>query len=591
MTSASTAVRKRASPSKAPRTAVALRDDLPPVAFDAALIEAQKLKQRGALVAQEGPQSQFVNSTADICVYGGAAFAGKTYGELLQPVLPDPFLKGSTLRLCDTPGFAAVIFRRDTTQIRNPGAMWDESVVMYRVFGAHSVTGPLEHTFSGGQVVKFAHLEHENSKYAWDGAQVPHLGFDQLEHFTETQFFYMLSRNRDPSGRVRPRVRATCNPETDSWLARFLAWWIGEDGFPIPERAGKVRWYVRLDDVLHWADTREALVKQFYIAELPADHRDQPQPKSVQFIPGKITDNALGMKKDPTYYATLRAMPRVERERLLGGNWKVRPSAGLMFNRDWCPVVEFAAPDTQWVRYWDLAATKPSAENPDPDWTVGLKLGFSYQRNKYILARVQRMRETAGTVRIRMRTTAEGDTEECRVGFPQDPAQAGKDQAQQLVKHMEGFNASARIESGDKVVRFSSFSSQAEHGNVERLADLGADGEDFLRALENFPDGTHKDDADACSGAFAMFQEGRGMGVFYYYKELYERQQRLARGEALPADGVLTGRADLTANPLNAAQGAPTTQRLGWPSGPAVPPPTGPGGRPAGGYGKAFGRS
>ena len=51
----------------------------------------------------------------------------------------------------------------------------------------------------------------------------------------------MLSRNRSMCG-VRPYVRASCNPDADSWVASFLSWWIDQDtGYAIPERSGKIQ--------------------------------------------------------------------------------------------------------------------------------------------------------------------------------------------------------------------------------------------------------------------------------------------------------------------------------------------------------------
>jgi hypothetical protein len=65
----------------------------------------------------------------------------------------------------------------------------------------------------------------------------------------------MVSRNRSTCG-VRPYIRATCNPDADSWVADFLAWWIDpETGLRIPERAGMLRYYIRVADKIIWADT------------------------------------------------------------------------------------------------------------------------------------------------------------------------------------------------------------------------------------------------------------------------------------------------------------------------------------------------
>ena len=90
------------------------------------------------------------------------------------------------------------------------------------------------HLWRRGGKIKFAHLQFDNTVYDWQGAQITLIGFDELTHFTAHQFFYMVSRNRSTCG-VRPYIRATCNPDADSWVADFLAWWINpETGLPIP---------------------------------------------------------------------------------------------------------------------------------------------------------------------------------------------------------------------------------------------------------------------------------------------------------------------------------------------------------------------
>jgi hypothetical protein len=109
--------------------------------------------------------------------------------------------------------------------------------------------------------IKFSHLQFETTVYDWQGAQIALICFDELTHFTAHQFFYMVSRNRSTCG-VRPYIRATCNPDADSWVADFLAWWIDpETGLPIPERAGVLRYYVRVSERIVWADRPEALMQ------------------------------------------------------------------------------------------------------------------------------------------------------------------------------------------------------------------------------------------------------------------------------------------------------------------------------------------
>ncbi|WP_234836037.1 hypothetical protein [Sinorhizobium meliloti] len=105
----------------------------------------------------------------------------------------------------------------------------------------------------------------------------------------------------------------------------------------------------------------------------------------MTFVPAKLSDNRALMAADPSYLASLMALPTVERERLLGGNWKIRPAAGLLFKRGWVQVVDtIPAGVVRWMRGWDIAAT-PNTENNDPDATAGTKIG-KLADGRYIVA-------------------------------------------------------------------------------------------------------------------------------------------------------------------------------------------------------------
>ena len=259
-------------------------------------------------------QEQFLGSPADIVIYGGAAGGGKTWSLLVEP-----------LRYLNNPGFGAVIFRRTIPEITHEGGMWDEARKLYPLFGGAANINEHQYRFPSGMAVSFSHLQRVEDVYNWRSAQIPLIEFDQLETFTAYQFFYMLSRNRSMCG-VRPYVRATCNPEP-GWLADFLAWWIGVDGYAIPERSGCTRWFVRVNDMIHWANTP---------AELTTHYPDS-KPLSVTFILSTIYDNPILLQNDPGYLANLEALPEVDRERLLGdrmrgGNWRIRSTTGKVFD-------------------------------------------------------------------------------------------------------------------------------------------------------------------------------------------------------------------------------------------------------------------
>lgn len=431
---------------------------------------------------QPGPQRAFLATPADIAIYGGAAGGGKSYGLLLDP-----------LRHFKNSKFGGTIFRRTSVQVRNEGGLWDESMNIYSLFNAKPRESFLEWRFPSGMAMGFAHLEHDKDVFNWQGSQIPWIGFDELTHFTRQQFFYMLSRNRSASG-VKPRIRGTCNPDPDSWVREFIDWWIGADGFPIRERSGVLRWFIRLDDQFIWANSREELFAIY-------GHGPEIQPKSVTFIPSKLQDNKILMDKDPSYLANLLAQNRVDRMRLLEGNWNVRASSGMLFQRQWFTLID--AVPAGWircVRFWDRAATKPSENNKDPDWTRGLKV-YKYPDGRICVVDLKSIRDTPGQVEQLIKATASHDSNQVRIVSQQDPGSAGISEAENFVRMLYGYDVRTVIINKDKITRAKPVSAQAEAGNI--LVLRASWNEEFFRELENFPDpSSHDDIVDVLSGAF-----------------------------------------------------------------------------------------
>ena len=399
------------------------------------------------------------------------------------------------LRHVNNADFGAVIFRRESTQVTNEGGLWDTAMKLYPAIGAKPVQSPkMVFTFRSGAKVGFAHLNQESSVLDWQGSQVPLLMFDELTHFTRTQFFYMLSRNRSTCG-VRPYIRATTNPDAESWVAELISWWIGEDGYPIKERSGKLRWFARVNDVLYWADSPKELADTHGI--------DESDCKSLTFIAATIHDNPALMKADPGYLANLKSLSRVERERLLHGNWKIKPAAGEYFNRADATIIDELpnpASITGWARGWDLAATEPHEQNPDPDYTAGIKM-CRLDDGRVVISDLQHFRKKAVDVRKRVVSTANQDGPDVRISLPEDPGQAGKEQAASYVAELAGYSVTTRRPQNTKVNRAEPFAAQWQAGNVLILR---APWNDALFAeLESFPDSAHDDIVDSCSDAFA----------------------------------------------------------------------------------------
>lgn len=392
-----------------------------------------------------------------------------------------------------TPKFNAVIFRKNNTQIRNPGGLWHESQALYRDFGGESRESYLEWQFQSGATIKFAHLDMETDKYSWQGSQICFLGFDELTHFSWGQFVYMMSRTRSICG-VRPFIRATCNPDPDSWVRSFIDWYIDpETGYAIKERSGVVRWFVVIGDETIWANSRQELIDQY----------PDSLPKSFSFISSSIYDNKILLEKDPNYLANLKALPRYEREQLLYGNWNIRPTAGMFFQKSNFEVINVLPRNLTFTRYWDRAATKKTETN-NPDYTVGIKLGKD-QNGVFYVADMVRMQQSPLGVQQAILNTASQDGTSCKIGLEQDPGQAGVQEVDLLIRMLAGYIALPYKVTSDKVTRASPISAMAESGNVKVLK--APWNEAFFKELENFPEGSHDDIVDALSGSFYMHTE------------------------------------------------------------------------------------
>jgi predicted phage terminase large subunit-like protein len=381
--------------------------------------------------------------------------------------------------------------------------LWDESATIYPMFEAHPREANLEWRFPSGMRVKFAHLEYDKNVYDWQGSSIPFIGFDELTHFSEFQFFYMMTRNRSTSG-ARSYIRGTTNPDPNSWVKKFIRWWLDAEGrYADPKKAGVLRWFIRINDSIIWADSAEEIFEQY-------GRGPEVQPKSVTFIPSKLEDNKILMEKDPGYLANLLAQNRVDRMRLKEGDWLIRASSGMMFQRQWFPIVDaIPAGWIQCIRFWDRAATKPNETNKDPDWTRGLKM-YKYRDGRFLVADLKSTRDTPLQVENLIKTTATHDTTSVKIMSQQDPGSAGVAEAHNFIKILAGYFVQVMTTSKDKVTRAKPVSAQSEAGNILILR--GSWNEDFFTELEQFSDDPseydHDDIVDVLSGAFNELSGG-----------------------------------------------------------------------------------
>lgn len=436
------------------------------------------------------------------------------------------------------PLFEGVLFRRTTKAHRSAGGLFTEAKKLFSPLQPHVRESSMEIEFQAtkGGKLKFDHLELESTaEQNHQGTQYSMVGFDELTHFSITQFLYLIGRLRSES-ETSSFCLATCNPDADSWVLKFVLPYLDEKGFPTDEMCGKQLYFIINNDEPVFSDSEQEL-RELY-PDLCSQYNqntgetiDVP-PKTFVFIGGTIFDNPALIRLNPNYLASLKAQTKVNRERLLDGCWYAREQASSYFQRDWLNKISYAEiPNNMtYVRGWDKAASIPSEKYKYPDYTASVKLGKDSDGNIYIFGDYDydaidekskvygRFRRLPGDRDKLILNQSKVDGTEVTVVLPKDPSGAGIIEYTESAKKLiaQGFNVKpdAMPNNKKKLQRFVPFSSACQNGFVYIVEDSFNNQETldhFYRELEVFTgersSATIKDDLpDAVASAFNTIQ-------------------------------------------------------------------------------------
>ncbi len=384
------------------------------------------------------------------------------------------------------------MFRRQAVEINKPGGLADASKKIYPLVGGVYYSSSKKWIFPSGAAIHFMGLDDEKEIEALRGVEIDRLYFDELTTFEPLHFWYPQSRIRSTSG-IKGRTKASTNPQASGFVKDLISWWLDEDGFAIEERSGVLRYFIRDEgddtDGLKWFGSYEEAHK--HCVDVLGLSEEDISIVSMTFIRSSLSDNpSLGAE----YRRRLMSLPAKQRAELLGGNWNYDASTGTYYKKDWVEVVTRSQLPKmkRVVRGWDLASTPEGKGNPNPDWTVGIKLGLGEDGYYYILD-VIRFRDTIGEVKKRILSAATSDGTGCTVVIPLDPGGHGKHAFQDHLKNLSGFHVRKAKTEKSKLERFLPFASSAEYGMVKMVE---ADWNNVLNTeLEGFVgDGKKKDD-------------------------------------------------------------------------------------------------
>ena len=216
-------------------------------------------------------QKAFIDAAESEVLFGGAAGGGKSYGQMVDALL-------FALRY---PGSKQLVLRRsfaelDKSLIRTSLILFPREIYS---FNSSSHTGK----FKNGSIIDFGYCAAENDVYQYQSAEYDVIRFDELTHFTESQYIYLISRVRGANSFPK-QIKSSTNP--------------GGIG--------------------------HAWVKRRFVDESPAGEAFIGGDGMTRiFIPALLDDNRFLLSGDPRYRERLLALPERERKALLYGDWNI----------------------------------------------------------------------------------------------------------------------------------------------------------------------------------------------------------------------------------------------------------------------------
>jgi len=238
-----------------------------------------------------GPQSDAYYCPADILFFGGAAGGSKS--DLL-------------LGLGLTAHERTIIYRREATQHL---ALQDR--LLNEILKSREGWNGKDNVWRGdGRQIEFGSCKDPGSEIKYQGRPHDLKGFDEITHFLEAQFRFLIGWLRGPN--PRKRVVCTGNPPTNEegqWVTRFWGPWL-DPQHPHPAEPGELRWYTTIDGKdIECENGDPFLHKGMWV-----------QPLSRTFIPSKVQDNPFMIESG--YEAILQALPEPLRSQMLLGDFR-----------------------------------------------------------------------------------------------------------------------------------------------------------------------------------------------------------------------------------------------------------------------------
>ena len=296
--------------------------------------EDRKKRNPYAIIDQAGGQERMLSQDADISIVGGSRGGAKSFSLLME-----------SLYDISNPYFNAILLRNEKPDL---DGLVLESYNLYSQFGTYNRSmNDMTWNFKKGGHLRFSYYADEYNDFVkrFQGKQFCYVGIDEITHITYNKFKYLITCNRNAYG-IRNRFWGTCNPDPDSWVRKFIDWWIDEDGWPIKERDGVLR-YCFMDgdtvDTIYWGDTPHEVYEQckdiidsLWNEEYERLGYDKERMfvKSVTYVRATVAENIKLISSDPSYVANLAQQGDEQRMRDFEGNWNFKRAGDDMIKME-----------------------------------------------------------------------------------------------------------------------------------------------------------------------------------------------------------------------------------------------------------------
>lgn len=282
-------------------------------------IEKNQENRTVVFAPNPGPQTDFLASSENEVLYGGAAGGGKTMALIADP-----------MRYFDNGNFNGIILRRSTDELRE--IVWKTQELYPQAFpGAKWGEKKSQWTFPSGARIWLTYLDRPEDVLRYQGQAFSYIAFDELtQHPTPFAYLYMKSRLRTTDPTLPTFLRATTNPggPGHSWVRKMYI-------DPAPANQA----FAATD-----IETGKTLV-------YPESHEKAGQPLFTRrFIPASLYDNPY-LTADASYEANLLSLPEMQRRQLLEGDWDVADGAAFPEFKKADHVIEPFDIPNEWRRF------------------------------------------------------------------------------------------------------------------------------------------------------------------------------------------------------------------------------------------------